>query len=197
MKYEKGNRREINLSDRNIMIHKTKFTVITFLLMTLTCSSQKNKLDFDLCMKKRLEGIGIDFYKKMYDAEEKLIQLGGLSSNDKKSYIEAFKTLLTQEDKKWKKYQTELKKNVLSDLDIQLFELSLLSICSEINITNLDNTRNWTNVQKFFLKKLIFKKYDDDEVIDGLLLFTDFDNKIHRLNITYVLLLNMKEKYGN
>ena len=134
------------------MIHKTKFTVITFLLITLTCSSQKNKLDFDLCMKKRLEGIGIDFYKKMYDAEEKLIQLGGLSSNDKKSYIDAFKTLLNQEDKKWKKYQSELKKNVLSDLDIQLFELSLLSICSEINITKLDNTRNWTNVQKFFLK---------------------------------------------
>jgi hypothetical protein len=148
-------------------------------------------------MKKRLEGIGIDFYKKMYDAEEKLIQLGGLSSNDKKIYIDAFKTLLNQEDKKWKKYQSELKKNVLSDLDIQLFELSLLSICSEINITKLDNTRNWTNVQKFFLKKLIFKKYDDDEVLDGLLLFTDFDNNIHRLNITYVLLLNMKDKYGN
>ena len=178
------------------MVCKTKFTIITCLFITITCFGQNNNSDFDLCMKKRLEGTEIDFYKKMYDAEEKLIQLGGLSSKDKQSYINAFKTLLTREDKKWKKHQRELKENVLSDLDIQLFELSLLSICSEINISDLNNTRNWTNVQKFFLKKLIFKKYDDDEVLDGLLLFTDFDRKIHRLNITYVLLLNMQNKYG-
>ena len=179
------------------MVYKPKFIAIIFLLITLTSFSQKNNSDFDLCMRERLEGTGIDFYKKMYDAEEKLIQLGGLSSKDKKSYVEAFKTLLNQEDKKWKKYQSELKKSVLSNSDIQMFELSLLSICSEINVSNLDNTRNWTNVQKFFLKKLIFKKYDDNAVLDGLLLFTDFDKNIHRLNITYVLLLNMKEKYSN
>ena len=58
------------------MVYKAK-CIITFFFITITCFSQKNNLDFDSCMNERLKGTEIDFYKKMYVAEEKLIQLVG------------------------------------------------------------------------------------------------------------------------
>lgn len=54
---------------------------------------------------------------------------------------------------------------------------------------------NALNVQKFFLKKLTWKPIDDEEVLGGLLLFTDYNNKYQRLNLEYVFLLNLENKF--
>lgn len=179
-----------------LMVYKIKLLTIVSSLMAIVCISQEGNLDYSSCMEKHLQGTGIDFYNRMKVVEEQMLVMGALSSDDRNGYVDAFQSLIIQKDTKWDGYYSQLRKTVISDFDLESVKLQLLSFCSDIILSNEDTGCNCLNMQKHFLKKLTYKPYDDDEVLDGLLLLTDFNSQTMRHNITYVLLLNMEIKYG-
>lgn len=177
------------------MIYKIKLLTAISLIMSTLCISQESSIYYSSCMEKQLQGTGIDFYKKMKIIEEQMLEIGALSGEDRKGYVNAFQSLIIEKDIKWKDYYNKLRKTVLSDFDLESVKFQLLSFCSDIKLSNDDADCNCLNMQKYLLKKLTNKAYDDNEVLDGLLLFTDFKNQTMRHNITFVLLLNMNIKY--
>lgn len=181
------------------MIRYPTILTVIYLFITMSCMSQDKKFDYDNCMQEQLDGTGINFYKKIENIEDKLLRMEALSSNDKNGYIEAFESLIIKKNnnEKWNEYYVKLKESLLSDFNLEHTKLKLLSFCSDLQSTKKNTKCNCVNIQKYFLKKLTYKNYNDNETLDGLLLFTDFGNKTLRLNITFVLLLNMENKYGN
>lgn len=180
------------------MIRYSIILTVIYLFITMSCMSQDKKFDYVNCMQDKLEGTGINFYQKIGKIENKLLKMEALSSNDKNGYIEAFESLIIKNnDEKWNEYYIKVKESLLLDFNLEYTKLQLLSFCSDLQTTKKNTKCNCVNIQKYFLKKLTYKNYNDNETLDGLLLFTDFGNKTLRLNITFVLLLNMENKYEN
>lgn len=178
------------------MVYKIKLLTIICSFIATSCFGQESSLPYSSCMEKQLQGTGIDFYNKMKIVEEQMLEIGALSADDRNGYVDSFQSLIVEKDTKWDDYYSKLRKTVLSDFDLESVKLQLFSFCSDIKLSNEDTGCSCLNMQKYFLKKLTYKSYDDDEVLDGLLLLTDFKNQTMRHNITYVLLLNMEIKYG-
>lgn len=178
------------------MFYKKRVIIILISIIPISCVSQKNSADYTSCMQKSLRGTDIDFYNRINKLEKRLLDIGALKSNNKKGYVKAFNSLLSKNDTVWKVYQRKVSENLRSDFVLKDFEYYLISLCSVIDSPLKNNNCNCKDIHKFFLKKFTYKPYDDEENIDGLLLSTNFENKILRLNVTYVLLINMENKYG-
>lgn len=175
---------------------RIKILLFISFLSTVSCVSQRTNDTYSNCMEKQMQGTGINFYKNIGNIEEKMIEIGGLKNRSKESYLNAFQSLIIDSDIKWKNYYNVLKESVLSDFNLETFKTQVLSFCSDIKPNSQKNLDcNCLNVHKFFLKKMVYKPYDDEEVLDGLLLFTNFDDDTLRYNITYLLLLNMNSKF--
>lgn len=176
------------------MINKIYFSLFLFILVFGSCQSQSQE-SYASCMEQRMNGLGINFYEKLYAIESEMIEIGALKDRSKKAYVNALESLVVENDSRWLEYYNSLKGTILSEFDIESFKIQVLSYCSDLNLSEDKIECNSTNVHKYFLKKFTFKPYDDNETLDGLLLFTDFEQKDLRLNITYLLLLNLQEKF--
>jgi|GEM_PF-4037977 hypothetical protein len=55
---------------------------------------------------------------------------------------------------------------------------------------------NCVNIQKNILHKFIFNPYDNKELLDDLFLFTNFQDDILRMHVTYLFILNLDSKYS-
>lgn len=175
---------------------RNEIILFIFFLSTVSCVSQKTNDTYSNCMEKQMQGTGINFYKNIENIEEKMIEIGALSNRSKESYLNAFQSLIINNDSKWENFYNILKESVLSDFNLETFKTQVLSFCSDIKPDSQNNLDcSYLNVHKFFLKKMVYKPYDDEEVLDGLLLFTNFNDDTLRYNITYVLLLNMNTKF--
>jgi hypothetical protein len=160
----------------------------------VSCQSQKKLDSYSSCIEQKMNGTGINFYAKMSKIESKMIEIGALKDRSKKAYVNALESLIVENDSEWQEYYSILQRTVLSEFDLESVKVQVLSYCSDVNLSEGKIEYNSFNIHKYFLKKFTYKPYDDSETLDGLLLFTDFEQKDLRLNITYLLLLNMKEK---
>lgn len=146
-------------------------------------------------MDQHLSSSGIDFYGEMQAAEKYLIQHKALEGYDRMSYVNAFSRLL--DDDNFLEFYKNIQENLPEEYDLGFVAFNLFSLCSDIEINETGSNCSCLNVQKNLLKKIYFKQFNDDEILDDLFIFTDFEDDILRMHITYLFLLNMEIKYGN
>ncbi len=141
---------------------------------------------------------GFDFYKSLSVIEDKLLEIGALKSKSREGYVNAFKSILDN-DQVWKShYETylSLEKTSLMGFDLKTNRFRFLGVCSSIDL-GFDKIKcNPTHVQRYLFNQFVDKPFDDSNLLDGLILFTDFNNDVLRQNITYLLLLNLEKKHG-
>lgn len=183
-----------NLNQINKMKHLTFFFSITLTFFILSCNGQNISAGeyYKNCMKQRLSGSGIDFYREMQSAENYLIQHHALEGNDRISYVNAFNKLL--DDSSYFDFFYKIQKNLPEEFNLGSVAFDLFSLCSDIEVNEIDSNCTCLNIQKSLLKKIYFKQFNDDEILDDLLIFTDFKDDTLRMHITYLFLLNMKAK---
>ncbi|MEO9511663.1 MAG: hypothetical protein ABJN84_14330 [Flavobacteriaceae bacterium] len=149
-------------------------------------------------MDKSFQNTGIDFYESLEIIEDKLLEIGALKSKNKEGYLDAFQSLLSN-DEVWKSYYESylsLEKTSLKGFNLKFNRFKFLGICSNIDPRFEDIKLNSTYVQKYLFNQFVHKPFDDNNLLDGLMLFTDFKDDYLRYNMTYFLLLNVEKKYG-
>lgn len=161
----------------------------------MSCQGQDKQNSYTSCMKQGMNSTGINFYEKLAEVEDKMIEIGALEDKSKKAYVSTLESLIVDKDNKWQEYYSDLQRTVLNNFDLESVKVQVFSYCSDLNLSEREIEYNSYNIHKYFLKKFTYKPYDDNETLDGLLLFTDFDQKDLRLNITYLFLLNLQEKF--
>lgn len=179
-----------------MIINRISLIIVSVFLM-LSCKGQKGFTSYKDCMDKSFQNTGIDFYANLRVVEDKLLKTGALKSKSREGYVDAFKSILGN-DKIWKSHYESyllLEKTSMKEFDLKTNRFVFLGICSSID-PRFDNIKpNPTNVQRYLFNQFVHKPFDDTNLLDGLLLFTDFNNNELRYNITYLLLLNMGKKY--
>ena len=146
------------------------------------------------CMDSKLSHKGINFYQKMDKAEELLIKNGVLQGTDRKDYLDAFIKLFEKENQA--DLYREVDQELLTDFDLHSVSLELFSLCSDIEILDNENGCNCLNINKNILKKFVRRPYNDEELLDDMFVFTDFEDDVLRKHMTYLFLLNLEMKYG-
>lgn len=182
-----------NLNQINNM--KRLFILIALFITIFSCSGQELSSGeyYKNCMAERLSGTGVDFYKTMLSAEKYLIQQQALIGSDRMSYVTSFSRLL--DDDSLFEFYKDIQKKIPKKFDLGFVAFDLFSLCSDMVIDEVGSNCNCLNVHKNLLKKIYFKQFNDDEILDDLFVFTDFDDDILRMHITYLFLLNMEIKY--
>lgn len=176
-----------------------KALIIVCALLVLSCKSQKRFTSYKECMDKSLENTGVDFYGSLALVEDSFIEIGALRNKSREGYVEAFKSLFGN-DEIWKSYYESylsLEKTSLKGFNLKFNRFKFLGICSSIDPSFEDIKFNPTYVQRYLFNQFVHKPFDDNNLLDGLMLFTDFNDDDLRLNITYLLLINMEEKYDS
>lgn len=176
-----------------------KTFIIVSALLIFSCKSQKSFNSYKECMDKSFENTGVDFYGSLALIEDSLIQKGALRSRSREGYIEALISFFDDEDEIWKSYYEtylSLEKTSLKGFNLKFNRFKFMGVCSNIDPRFEDIKFNPTYVQRYLFNQFIHKPFDDKNLLDGLMLFTDFKDDDLRLNITYLLLINMEEKYG-
>ena len=146
------------------------------------------------CMESKLGRKGIDFYKEMDEAEKLLIEKNVIEGTDRKAYLDAF-TKLFKNQYSADLYQ-EIEQKFLTDFDLFSVSLELFSLCSDIELLDNEDGCNCLNINKSILKKFVYRPYNDEELLDDMFVFTDFNDEVLRKHMTYLLLLNFEMKYG-
>lgn len=173
----------------------TIFLVTIQCFFTVSCLGQETAGQYYKdCMDNRLLAGGTDFYKKMSSVEELLLSSKILESTDRMNYVNVFSKLFANDD--FSNLYKDIQENIYQDFTPYFPALYLFSLCSDIEINETGSNCNCLNIQKNVLKKYTFKPYDDKELLDDLFIFTDFDDDILRMHITYLFLLNLEMKYG-
>ena len=175
-----------------------KVLIIVCALLMLACKSQKKFTSYKDCMDKSFQHTGIDFYGSLASVENQFIETGALKNKSREGYVEAFRSLQAN-DEIWKShYRTYLmlEKTSLKDFDLKRNRFVFLGICSSIDPRFEEVKFNMVNVQRYLFNQFVHKPFDDNNLLDGLMLFTDFKDDNLRHNITYLLLLNIEKKYG-
>ncbi len=175
-----------------------KALIFVCALLIFSCKSQKSFTSYKECMDKSFENTGVDFYRSLALVEDSFIQKGALRNRSREAYIEAFKSFFNN-DEIWKSYYEtylSLEKTSLKGFNLKFNRFKFIGICSSIDPRFEDIKFNPTYVQRYLFNQFVHKPFDDNNLLNGLMLFTDFKDDDLRLNITYLLLINMEEKYG-
>lgn len=149
-------------------------------------------------MDKSFRNTEIDFYANLRIVEDKLLEIGALKSKSRVGYVDAFESILG-EDEIWESHYESylsLEKELLKKFDLKTNRFILLGICSNIDPRFEKVEFSPTYVQRYLFNQFVDKPFDDTNLLDGLILFTDFNNDVLRHNMTYLLLLNLEKKYG-
>ena len=165
----------------------------SLIISTISCAQDPGNY-YKSCMDSKLSHKGIDFYQEMDKAEKSLIKSGVLKGTDRKAYLNAFTNLF--EDKYTTDLYQEINQEILTDFDLYSVSLELFSLCSDIEILENEKGCNCVNINKSILKKYVHRPYNDEELLDDMFVFTDFDDEILRKHMTYLLLFNFEMKYG-
>ena len=153
---------------------RIKAILIFFVLLIVSCSSQRRTNSYSECMEKEFLPLGKDFYGDLENIEDMLLDIGALTGKRREDYIIAFRKLIYEDNVEWKQHYLVLNETVLKDFDFISYEGHLFSFCSNIDLDKLEY--NSSDMQKYFFHLLSSKPHDDNEVLDGLVLFTDFSN---------------------
>ena len=181
-----------------IITMNRKALIFICALLILSCKSQKSFISYKECMDKSFEDTGVDFYGSLALVENSFIQKGALRNRSREAYVESFKSFFDN-DEIWKSYYEtylSLEKTSLKGFNLKFNRFKFMGVCSSIDPRFEDIKFNPTYVQRYLFNQFVHKPYDDKNLLDGLMLFTDFKDDDLRLNITYLLLINMEEKYG-
>lgn len=178
-----------------------KSLVIIFTLIILSCKGQKSIYSYKECMEKSFQNTGVDFYKSLKVIESELIEIGALDGDTKEDYLNSFQSLLRDEDNvEWRNYYNKyllLEKKSLKGFNLKFNRFKFLGICSNIDPRFEKIKCDPTTVQRYLINQFVQKPFDDNDLLDGLFLFTDFEDDYLRLNVTYLLLLNMEKRFNS
>lgn len=176
---------------------KSLFVVFMALILS-SCKSQKGFISYKDCMDKSFQNTGIDFYESLGIIENELLALGAIKSKNREGYLDAFQSLLSN-NKIWESHYDSylsLEKKSLIGFNLKFNRFKFLGMCSNIDPRFEEVKFNPTYVQRYLLNQFVDKPFDDNNLLDGLILFTDFKDDYLRYNLTYLLLLNMEKKYA-
>lgn len=168
--------------------------IFASLITTASSFAQDPGNYFKSCMDSKLSQKGINFYQEMDKAEELLIKNGVLQGTDRKDYLDAFTRLF--EDGNQADLYEEVDREFLTNFDLYSVSLELFSFCADIEIIDNENGCNCLNINKSILKKFVRGPYNDEELLDDMFVFTDFEDDVLRKHMTYLFLLNLEMKYG-
>ncbi len=151
-------------------------------------------------MKERIAKKGSRFYKPLQKFENLLIDKKLLEKKNKESYFNIFKSLYSKKDSlRWKFFYDSIKITQMSNfINENRFEFFL--ICSHIDINKKlkksSGKRCSYNIQKYNFNKFAQKDINDEEITSEIILFTDFNKKIDRLNVAYLFFLQLQNKFS-
>ncbi len=175
-------------------------TTLVLALGFLFFSCQTYDNPYEKCMNERMIKKGSRFYEPLQEFETLLLKKKLLNDRKKESYINAFKSLHSKKDSlKWQSLYDSIKTTQMSTF-INENRFEFFFICSNIDIKEmLKNSKSKIysyEIQKYNFNKFAWKEIDDEEVSIEIILFTDYNNKIDRLNVTYLLFLQLENKFG-
>ena len=174
---------------------KIKKYIFIITLLVFSCKTYDNS--YKKCMNERMALKGSKFYEPLKKFETELINKGLLKGKSKFEYYNAFKSMYDKNDSiKWQSFYNSIKDKKYSKY-INENQYEFFTICSQIDIDKYlhNNKLKSYDIQKFYFHNLIFKPIDDKETMSNIILFTNFNEEIERLNVTYLLFLQLQKKY--
>ena len=164
----------------------------------LSCQTYHNP--YEKCMNERMIKKGSRFYEPLQEFENLLLKKNLLNGRKKISYIKTFKSLYSKKDSlKWQHLYDSIKTTQMSTF-INENRFEFFFVCSYLDVKDmLNNSKNKIysyEIQRYNFHKFAWKEIDDEEILDEILIFTDFNSKIDRLNVTYLLFLQLQNKSG-
>ena len=173
---------------------------IAIIMILFVVSCKNNIYTYKKCMDETTLKQGSQFYKPLESFENILLKKQLLKGKNKNDYFNAFKSLNKKDDSlKWKSLYDKISKTKIYT-NIKENRFNMINRCSHFDIKK-ELKKQYKKVksetlQKFIFNKFIFKPIDDEELTIELVIFSDYKDKISRLNVLYLLFLQMDKKFN-
>ncbi|GEM_PF-4394390 len=165
------------------------FMTIILLVTTINIFAQQKSIDscFIDCMQKHTDTADNNFYTVLLNYEDTLINYKILKGKSKTNYVELYKKIFLSSDSSYEKTKIKIKQIVDDDIFYQGI-YALFFYCDIIDTSQVGLSKYvYINMYKLILSQYITN--NTKRFAENLLIATNFDSNIMRMNLLSVFLL--------